>query len=96
MARKKRVSWGERIEHAIGDVADAASVAATGSQIGILELAAEDEFGSPPRKPRRKKATAKKRKPKPARRKTAKKKVAARKMSPRKKPKKKKRAVRRR
>jgi hypothetical protein len=29
---------------AFGDVADAASVAATGSQVGVLELAAEEEM----------------------------------------------------
>jgi hypothetical protein len=61
MAKKKRVSIVERLEETASDVANALSVAATGSEIGILELAAEDEFGRRP---------AKKRKVKPAQKKT--------------------------
>jgi hypothetical protein len=34
----------QTLSEAVSDVANAASVAATGSEIGVLELAAEDEF----------------------------------------------------
>ncbi len=44
MARKKRASIIGKLKNAASDVADALSVAATGSQIGILEMAAEEEF----------------------------------------------------
>lgn len=44
MARKKRPSIADRLGHAVSDIADAVSVAATGSQIGVLELAAEDDL----------------------------------------------------
>lgn len=55
MARKKRPeSFGERLGRAITDMANAASVAATGSEIGMLELAAEDELASSTVKPSRK------------------------------------------
>jgi len=81
MAKKKRVSIVEGLEEAVSDLANAASVAATGSEIGILELAAEDELRRRP---------AKKRKEKPT---TKKKKVAAKTPS---KPVKRKRAVKRR
>jgi hypothetical protein len=60
MAKKKRVSIVERLEETASDVANALSVAATGSEIGILELAAEDEFGRRPAKKRKVKATKKK------------------------------------
>lgn len=95
MARKKRVSFGERLEHVVSDVADAASVAATGSQLGILELAAEEELGMPAKPARKRKAKTTKRKPKAAARKSAgkKKKIAVRKPG---KGKKKKPAARRR
>jgi hypothetical protein len=81
MAKKKRVSLGERLGQMVRDIANAASVAATGSEIGVLELAAEDELDASAAKPSRKaKATPKK-------------KVASKKSSS---PKKKKRAGRRR
>jgi len=67
MAKKKRASIVGMVGEAVSDVANAASVAATGSELGVLELAAEDEF----------KLTGAKRKRKPKR--TPKKKVAARK-----------------
>jgi hypothetical protein len=41
---KKRNSIAEVLAEAVSDVANAASVAATGSEIGVLELAAEDEL----------------------------------------------------
>ena len=82
MAKKKQVSLVGRLEHAAGDVADALSVAATGSQIGVLELAAEDELGIKPVKPRKKRAAAKK-------------KTAAKKKAPKKKPARKAKAKRR-
>jgi hypothetical protein len=44
MAKKKSVSLGDRIGQAVSDMANAASVAATGSEIGVLELAAEGEL----------------------------------------------------
>jgi hypothetical protein len=67
MAKRKRASIVGMLGEAVSDVANAASVAATGSEIGVLELAAEDEF----------KLTRAKRKRKAKR--TPKKKVAARK-----------------
>jgi hypothetical protein len=94
MARKKRISFGERLGHVFSDFADAASVAATGSQLGILERAAEDEIAPPAveraraaRKKRKAKAVARKRKV-PQKKKAASKKSRA--------PKGKKRAARRR
>ena len=66
MAKRKRASIAGMLGEAVSDVANAASVAATGSELGVLELAAEDEF----------KLTRAKRKRKPKR--TSKKKVAAR------------------
>ena len=44
MAKKKRPSFVTRLEEAASDVANAVSVAATGSEIGVLELAAEEEL----------------------------------------------------
>lgn len=44
MAKKKRASIAAVLVEAVSDVANAASVAATGSEIGVLELAAEDEL----------------------------------------------------
>jgi hypothetical protein len=44
MAKKKSVSLGDRIDQTVSAMANAASVAATGSEIGVLELAAEDEL----------------------------------------------------
>ncbi len=54
MAKQKRVTFVDRLEKAASDVADAVSVAATGSQIGVLELAAEDELGVKPKRSRSK------------------------------------------
>jgi len=54
MAKKKRVSIVGMLEEAVGDIANAASVAATGSEIGVLELAVKDEL-----KPARKKSAPK-------------------------------------
>ena len=64
MAKKKRISIVGRLEETVSDVANAVSVAATGSEIGILELAAEDELNPRlSRKPMRKtKNVAKKKK----------------------------------
>lgn len=61
MARKKRVSVVTRLERAISDVANAASVAATGSEIGVLELAVEDEINPRPARKRKAKAATRKR-----------------------------------
>ena len=63
MAKKKRGSFGERLGQMVSDMANAASVAATGSEIGVLELATEDELGARTVKPSRKvKAVPKKKK----------------------------------
>ena len=43
-AKKKRNPIASRLERAVSDIANAASVAATGSEIGVLELAVEDEL----------------------------------------------------
>jgi hypothetical protein len=51
---KKPVSIAQRLERAVSDVANAASVAATGSELGVLELAAEDELNPRPAKRARK------------------------------------------
>jgi hypothetical protein len=45
MAKRKKETFVERLEHTVGDMADAVSYAATGSAVGTLELAAEDELG---------------------------------------------------
>jgi hypothetical protein len=63
LARKKRVSVVTRLERAVSDVANAASVAATGSEIGVLELAVEDEINPRPTRRRNAKAAARKRSP---------------------------------
>jgi len=44
MTKKNSVPIVSGLEQAVSDVANAASVAATGSEIGVLELAAEDEI----------------------------------------------------
>ena len=44
MAKKKRASIAGVLVEAVSDIANAASVAATGSEIGVLELAAEDKL----------------------------------------------------
>ena len=62
MAKKKRVSFADRLSQTVSDMANAASVAATGSEIGVLELAAEDELSPRPvRRARKMKAAPKKR-----------------------------------
>jgi hypothetical protein len=42
--KKKRIPIASRLERAVSDLANAVSVAATGSEIGVLELAVEDEI----------------------------------------------------
>jgi hypothetical protein len=93
MAKKKRISIVERLEETASDVANAISVAATGSEIGILELAAEDEFGRRPAKKRKVKRTKKTVKKTTKKKTKKKKKVAAKTPS---KPIKRKPAVKRR
>ena len=44
MAKKNPLSIAGIIGEAVSDVVDATSVAATGSQLGVLELAAEEEI----------------------------------------------------
>ena len=62
MAKKKRISFADRLGQTVSDMANAASVAATGSEIGVLELAAEDELiPRPVRRARKMKAAPKKR-----------------------------------
>jgi len=53
-AKKKRIPIATRLERAVSDLANAASVAATGSEIGVLELAVEDEIN--PRTVRKRRA----------------------------------------
>lgn len=62
MAKKKRRSVAGMIAEAVGDVVDAASVAATGSQLGVLELAAEQEMRPIAAKRKRKAKVARKNK----------------------------------
>jgi hypothetical protein len=64
--KKKRVSIVGMLEEAVGDIANAASVAATGSEIGVLELAVKDEL-KPARKKSARKAKAKSKKKRAAR-----------------------------
>lgn len=61
MAKKKKPSLVGMIGEAVSDIVDAASVAATGSQLGVLELAAEEEMNPTPtkRKPKAKVAPKK-------------------------------------
>jgi hypothetical protein len=54
MTKKKRVSFAGRLGQTVSDMANAVSVAATGSEIGVLELAAEDELNMRPAKLSRK------------------------------------------
>jgi hypothetical protein len=62
---KKKISFARQLGHAAGDVANAVSVAATGSEFGVLELAAEDELNpTPRRRMRTRKAVRKKTAPK--------------------------------
>lgn len=65
MAKKKQQSVAAMITEAVGDVVDAASVAATGSQLGVLELAAEEEL-RPTAAKRKRKVTVARKKRKPA------------------------------
>jgi hypothetical protein len=44
MTKKNSVPIVNGLEQAVSDVANAASVAATGSELGVLELAVEDEI----------------------------------------------------
>ena len=83
MPKKKTVSIAGLLEEAVSDLANATSVAATGSELGVLELAVEDEF-----KPRRTKRARKAK----SRKKAAKKKPRKAGKKPRKKSGKKKRA----
>jgi hypothetical protein len=62
MAKKKSRSVVGMIGEAVSDLVDAASVAATGSQLGVLELAAEEELQPTPKRKRKTKAAAKKKK----------------------------------
>jgi len=82
MARKRHPSIISRLGYAAGDIADAVSVAATGSQLGVLELAAEDELNESAAKPARKKKAKKK----AVKKAVAKKKAATKKAAPKKKP----------
>jgi hypothetical protein len=79
MAKKERASITAALGEAVSDVANAVSVAATGSELGVLELAAEDEL-KPTRakrarkaKPVRKKRAAAKKSKRPIKKKRAKK-----------------------
>lgn len=78
MAKRKRASIPAALGEAVNDVANAVSVAATGSELGVLELAAEDEL-KPTRdkrarraKPVRKKRAAAKKSKKPIKKKRTK------------------------
>jgi hypothetical protein len=62
MAKKKPHSIVGMIGEAVSDVVDAATVAATGSQLGVLELAAEDEMSPTAAKRKRKAKVARKKK----------------------------------
>jgi len=68
MAKKKSRSIVGLIGEAVSDVVDAASVAATGSQLGVLELAAEEEMKPAPTKGSEKqRSPARRRKRRPSR-----------------------------
>jgi hypothetical protein len=60
MAKKKPRSIVGMIGEAVSDVVDAGSVAATGSQLGVLELAAEKQINPTPAKRKRKAKVARK------------------------------------
>ena len=79
LTAQKRASITAALGEAVNGVANAVSVAATGSELGVLELAAEDEL-KPTRakrtrrvKPVRKKRAAAKKSKKPIKKKHAKK-----------------------
>ena len=71
MAKKKHVSFADRLGQTMSDMANAASVAVTGSEIGVLELAAEDELSPRPVKRARQMHAARKKKMKAAPKKQA-------------------------
>jgi hypothetical protein len=76
MAKKKPLSVVGMIGEAVSDVVDAASVAATGSQLGVLELAAEEEMRpAAPKRKRKAKVARKKSKTKASSKKTKQKKT---------------------
>jgi len=62
MAKKKPHSVVGMIGEAVSDVVDTASVVATGSQLGVLELAAEEEMSPTPAMRRRKAKVAREKK----------------------------------
>jgi hypothetical protein len=62
MAKKKPRSVLGLVGAAVSDVVDAASVAATGSQLGVLELAADEELRPTPATRKRKTKLARKKK----------------------------------
>ena len=62
MAKKRPRSVLGLVGAAVSDVVDAASVAATGSQLGVLELAADEELRPTPAKRKRKTKLARKKK----------------------------------
>jgi hypothetical protein len=62
MAKKKSRGIFGSIGDAFSDVVDAGSVAATGSQLGVLELAAEEEIAPTPKRKKKKKPAGKKKK----------------------------------
>jgi hypothetical protein len=62
MAKKKPHSVAGMVGEAVSDVVDAASVAATGSQLSVLELAAEEEMSPTPAKRKRKAKVRRKKK----------------------------------
>ena len=85
MAKKKAPSIIGAMGEAVSDIVDAASVAATGSQLGVLELAGEDELTPAPanRKRKAKPARHKKKAAAKSKKKTAKKKAKKRKAAKR-------------
>ena len=62
MAKKKSRGIFGPIGDAVSNVVDAGSVAATGSQLGVLELAAEEEIRPTPSRRKKKKAKVARRK----------------------------------
>jgi hypothetical protein len=62
MAKKKAPSALGMIGEAVSDIVDAASVAATGSQLGVLELAAEEKMKPTSAKRQRKAKVVRKKK----------------------------------
>jgi hypothetical protein len=64
MAKKKSHGILESIGDAVSNLVDAGSVAATGSQLGVLELAAEEEIAPTPARRKKKKAKAARKKKK--------------------------------